>query len=73
MKLASLKIGGRDGTPVIVSRDMSRMVLATSVVRSVRDAIKNWGHSEPMLRALNNKMEASEVETIPYDPKALAL
>jgi fumarylacetoacetate (FAA) hydrolase len=72
MKLASLKIGGRDGTPVIVSRDMSRMVLATSVVTSIRDAIEDWERTEPMLRDLNNKLEASEVETIPYDPKALA-
>ena len=72
MKLASLKIGGRDGTPVIVSRDMSRMVLATSVVTSIRDAIEDWERTEPMLRALNKKLEASEVETIPYDPKTLA-
>ena len=72
MKLASLKVGGRDGTPVIVSRDMSRMVLATSVVTSVRDAIEDWERTEPMLLALNNKLEASEVNTIPYDPKVLA-
>ena len=61
MKLASLKIGGRDGTPVVVSRDLSRMVLATSVVKSVRDAIEDWRVTEPLLRALNDKMEAFEV------------
>ena len=72
MKLASLKVGGRDGTPVIVSRDLSRMVLATSVAPSLRDAIEDWARTEPMLRALNSKMEAFEVETLPYDPEALA-
>ena len=72
MKLATLKVGGRDGTPVIVSRDLSRMVLATSVAPSLRDAIEDWVRTEPMLRALNSKMEAFEVETLPYDPKALA-
>ena len=58
MKLASLKVGGRDGTPVIVSRDLSRMVPATFVAPSLRDAIEDWARTEPMLRALNSKMEA---------------
>ena len=52
-------------TPVIVSRDLSRMVLATSVAPSLRDAIEDWERTEPMLRALNGKMEAFEVETLP--------
>ena len=50
MKLATLKTGGRDGTPVLVSRDMQRMVLATSVVSTIRDAIENWARVEPELK-----------------------
>jgi fumarylacetoacetate (FAA) hydrolase len=72
MKLATLKTGGRDGTPVLVSRDMKKMVLATSVALTLRDAIENWTSVEPDLQNLANKLEAEEVETIVYDPKTLA-
>jgi fumarylacetoacetate (FAA) hydrolase len=67
-----LKTGGRDGTPVLVSRDMKKMVLATSVALTLRDAIENWTSVEPDLQNLANKLEAEEVETIVYDPKTLA-
>ena len=46
MKLATMKTGGRDGTSVLVSRDMKRMVVATSAVPTVRDAIENWNEAE---------------------------
>ena len=72
MKLATLKKGGRDGTPVLVSRDMQRMVLATSVVLTIRDAIENWARVEPELKMLANKLEEGAVETITYDPILLA-
>ena len=57
MKLATLKTGGRDGTPVLVSRDMQRMVVATSVVSTIRDAIENWARVEPELKVLANNLE----------------
>ena len=72
MKLATLKTGGRDGTPVLVSRDMQRMVLATSVVSTIRDAIENWARVEPELKMLANNLEEGAVETIAYDPTLLA-
>jgi fumarylacetoacetate (FAA) hydrolase len=72
MKLATLKIGGRDGTPVLVSRDMKRMVLATSVVSTIRDAIENWARLEADLKILANKLELGEVESMAYDPVLLA-
>ena len=72
MKLATLKTGGRDGTPVLVSRDMQRMVLATSVVLTIRDAIENWARVEPELKVLANNLEEGVVETIAYDPTLLA-
>ncbi len=72
MKLASLKSGGRDGTPVVVSRDLSHMCPATSVVASVRDAIENWCEAEPALRALSDQLQAGQLDPIPYDPMLLA-
>ena len=51
---------------------MKKMVLATSVALTLRDAIENWTSVEPDLQNLANKLEAEEVETIVYDPKTLA-
>ena len=51
---------------------MKKMVLATSVALTLRDAIENWTSVEPDLQNLANKLEAEEVETIVYDPKILA-
>lgn len=72
MKLASLKTGGRDGTLVVVSRDLSRVTLATSVAPTLRDAIEDWQTSEPVLRALQKQLEDGTVDSMPYDPAALA-
>ena len=72
MKLATLKAGGRDGTPVLVSRDMQRMILANSAVLTIRDAIENWARVEPELKVLANNLEEGVVETIAYDPTLLA-
>lgn len=72
MKLASLKTGGRDGALVVVSRDLSRMTDAKSVVPTLRDAIENWKQVAPALQELADKIETGDVETIPYDPVKLA-
>ena len=72
MKLASLKTGGRDGTLALVSRDLTRICLGTDVAPCLRIAIEDWGTYEPSLRALAEKLEAGEVETMPYDPSTLA-
>lgn len=72
MKLASLKSGGRDGTLVVVSHDLTRLALATSVAPTLRDAIENWQQAEPALQALAAQLEAGKVDTMPYDAAALA-
>ena len=72
MKLATMKTGGRDGTSVLVSRDMKRMVVATSVVPTVRDAIENWNEAEPKLQTLASRLEAGSVDSLAYDPTLLA-
>ncbi|MBX2839669.1 MAG: fumarylacetoacetate hydrolase family protein [Gammaproteobacteria bacterium] len=72
MKLASLKTGGRDGTPVVVSRDLSRMALATTVVPNLQAAIDNWAQVSPLLQQLSDKLENEELDSQPYNPVALA-
>src|SRR5688572_20114998 len=62
MKLGSLKEGGRDGTLVVVSRDLSRAVKATSVAPTLQRALDDWAVAEPKLRALAEALEAGKAE-----------
>ena len=41
MKLGSLKEGGRDGTLIVVSRDLSRAVKATGIAATLQQALEN--------------------------------
>ncbi len=57
MKLASLK-SGRDGTLVVVSRDLSSAVSAASVARSLQDALDRWDEVEGPLHALYDALNS---------------
>ncbi len=58
MKLASLKAGGRDGTLVVVSRDLQRAVAVPQVAATLQAALDNWKTAEAPLadvyKAMNN-------------------
>ena len=62
MKLGSLKQGGRDGSLIVVSRDLSRYILATDVAQSLRDALEDWQNAAPRLNAMSEKVNAGEGE-----------
>ncbi|HSX60543.1 MAG TPA: fumarylacetoacetate hydrolase family protein [Tahibacter sp.] len=59
MKLASLKEGGRDGTLVVVSRDLSRAVRAGGIAATLQRALEDWSHVAPRLNALSEQLNAS--------------
>ena len=61
MKLASLK-SGRDGTLVVVSRDLTRAVAATDIAATLQAAMDNWAICEPRLTALFNTLQAGKVD-----------
>lgn len=42
MKLASLKLGGRDGTLIVVSRDLSLAVQVPQIAVTLQEAIEQW-------------------------------
>ena len=52
MKLASLK-HGRDGTLVVVSRDLSRAVVAAEIAPTLQAALDAWRDTAPKLDALS--------------------
>jgi fumarylacetoacetate (FAA) hydrolase len=78
MKLASLKEGGRDGTLVVVSKDLARAVRATGIAPTLQRALEDWSSVAPRLNALAEVLEQSPAETIngeevfALDPDALA-
>jgi len=58
MKLGSLKEGGRDGTLVVVSRDLSRAVRAGAIAATLQAALDDWSNAAPRLNALAAELEA---------------
>lgn len=52
MKLGSLKEGGRDGTLIVVSRDLSRAVRATGIADTLQRALEDWATIAPKLESL---------------------
>src|SRR5690606_35919945 len=73
VRLGSLAAGGRDGTLVVVSADLTRAVTAHGVARTLQEALDDWTGTEPRLRALGDRLEAGTAEAaFPLDPAALA-
>ena len=73
MKLGSLKEGGRDGTLVVVSRDLSRAVPATGIAPTLQRALDEWARIEPLLRKLAGELEAGKAEgSVAFDPAKAA-
>ncbi|MDQ7996395.1 MAG: fumarylacetoacetate hydrolase family protein [Luteibacter sp.] len=56
MKLASLKEGGRDGTLVVVSRDLTRAVRAAGIAPTLQAALDDWSVIAPRLNALSEDL-----------------
>jgi fumarylacetoacetate (FAA) hydrolase len=72
VKLASLR-GGRDGTLVVASRDLSRAVRAGEVAPTLQAALDDWSAAEPGLRALAERLEAGRAQdAFPLDPTRLS-
>lgn len=69
MKLASLK-HGRDGKLVVVSKDLSKYVVAASVAPTMQAALDNWAASEPKLIAIYKTLESGAITGEAFDPCA---
>ena len=64
MKLGSLKEGGRDGTLVVVSRDLSRAVKATAIAPTLQRALEDWSNVAPRLNALSESINAGDADGV---------
>ena len=62
MKLGSLKQGGRDGTLVVVSRDLTQAVQATGIAPTLQRALEDWSTVAPRLNALSEALDAGSAD-----------
>ena len=73
MKLATLKDGTRDGTLIVVSRDLKHAIKADDIAPTLQAALDDWDYASPQLTdrydALNR---APGNRTFDFDPKQCA-
>jgi fumarylacetoacetate (FAA) hydrolase len=63
MKLATLRNGTRDGRLVVVSRDLSLCVDASTVAPTLQAALDDWTHCGPKLEDLSEQLVLGSVPT----------
>ncbi|MGH8025781.1 MAG: fumarylacetoacetate hydrolase family protein [Pseudoxanthomonas sp.] len=64
MKLGSLKEGGRDGTLIVVSRDLTRAVRATGIASTLQAALEDWSNLAPRLNALSESLNDGDADGV---------
>ncbi|MEN9889468.1 MAG: hypothetical protein RL559_1505 [Pseudomonadota bacterium] len=73
MKLASLNQGGRDGTLIVVSKDLTRAVAVTHIAKTLQEAIERWQTVRPALEAVSAQLARGEAaNAFAIDVDALA-
>jgi fumarylacetoacetate (FAA) hydrolase len=73
MKLGSLKEGGRDGTLIVVSRDLAKAVRATGIAPTMQRALEDWESAAPRLNALSSALNDGSADGVfDLDMQALA-
>ncbi|PWC85599.1 fumarylacetoacetate hydrolase family protein [Azospirillum sp. TSO5] len=72
MKLASLKAGGRDGTLVVVSRDLTRAIPVPEIARTLQAALDDWTALAPKLEEAYRALNADPAAGQPFDPAQAA-
>lgn len=72
MKLGTLKTGGRDGTLVIVSRDLSQMATALDVALTLQSALDDWDRVAPELQKIYDALNVGKADWArPFDEEAM--
>lgn len=62
MKLATLKAGGRDGTLVVVSRDLVTCQQVPTIARTLQAALDNWDACKPQLEDVYAQLNDGNAE-----------
>jgi fumarylacetoacetate (FAA) hydrolase len=73
VKLASLKAGGRDGTLIVVNRELTHFLSASGVAQTMQQALDAWSAAAPRLNSLYEQLnDGPGHEALPLDIGALA-
>ncbi|CAO3407663.1 fumarylacetoacetate hydrolase family protein [Azospirillum largimobile] len=72
MKLASLKAGGRDGSLVVVSRDLTRATPVPEIARTLQAALDDWTALAPRLEEAYRALNADPASGQSFDPAEAA-
>jgi len=62
MKLGTLKEGGRDGTLIVVSRDLKRAVKTSAIAPTLQAALDDWSNTAPRLASLFDELQAGAAD-----------
>ena len=62
MKLATLKTGGRDGTLVVVSRDLVTCQAVPDIAPTLQAALDDWDRKAPQLQAVYEQLNAGTAD-----------
>lgn len=71
MKLATLRDGTRDGSLIVVRRDLTSYTDARHIQPTLQAALDNWSDSEARLRDLQDSLEHGKAKAVPLDPTKL--
>ncbi len=71
MKLASLKTGSRDGTLIVVSRDLERYT-PVPLPETLQQALEAWSDNQPLLETLYQQLNEGEISGLPLEVNELA-
>ncbi|MFT7144451.1 MAG: fumarylacetoacetate (FAA) hydrolase [Alphaproteobacteria bacterium] len=64
MKLASLKEGGRDGTLIVVSKDLTKYAIPKNIASTMQAAIEDWETVSNELQYVYNRLNDGNPELI---------
>ena len=69
MKLATMKSATRDGTLVVVSRDLTRACAVAHIAPTLQAALDNWAECESALDQVYQSLNAGTGENVfTFDP-----
>jgi fumarylacetoacetate (FAA) hydrolase len=73
LKLASLKSGGRDGTLVVVSRDLTRAVAVRDIALTLQAVLDDWDQTAPLLEEVAEHLEQNAIaRDFPFETASVA-
>ena len=72
MKLATLKDGTRDGSLMVVSRDLRTAQAVPEIAGTLQYAIEHWDEVAPRLQEVYAGLAAANAGALPLDPRKLA-